>query len=220
MSTDRARRPTQPTWTRTRLFRVLQLRFGSNSSGGVDTAAAATALGVSPRTVRRWLAGRSGRQLAHIPARRLEQLITLLQPAAERLRDEEQSVSYAREAITQLRLPRNIGVLPSWRSRRWDEQHLVAVLGLRKAGIRQLTVTRTGTRASDDLRRRGDVLDFVVVPTRFHATVLIHEVLHQVGPWRFQANPRSVRQGPTYAWLDDAPAVNLAAVYTTLQLPA
>lgn len=207
-----------PLWTRARLARVMSLRFGTNSRGHVDADAAAAALGVSPRTVRRWLAGRHGRQLAHIPPRRLRQLIEVLQPATERRRDEQQQADYAREAIEQLKLPRKLGVLPSWEKRRWTEPHVVAVLGIRKHGIRQLAVMRSGGRTSDALRRRGQVLDFVVVPTRFHATVLVHRMLTELGPWRFQAKPGSVLQGVTQAWLDDAPPVDLAATYTDLGL--
>ena len=207
-----------PLWTRARLVRVMSLRFGTNSRGHVDTSAAAAALGVSPRTVRRWLAGNSGRQLAHIPPRRLLQLIEVLQPTTERLRDEQREADYARHAIEQLKLPRKLGVLPSWQKRRWTEQHVVAVLAIRKAAIRQLAVMRSGPKTSETLRRRGPVLDFMVVPTRFHATVLVHEMLTELGPWRFQAKPGSVLQGATFAWLDDAPTIDLAITYTGLGL--
>lgn len=207
-----------PLWTRARLARVMGLRFGTNSLGHVDARAAADALGVSPRTVRRWLAGRSGRELAHIPPRRLRQLIEVLQPSVERRRDEQREADYARSAIEQLQLPRKMGVLPSWQKRQWTEPHMVAVIAIRTAGIRQLAVMRSGAKTGATLRRRGTLLDFVVVPTRFHATVLVHQVLTDLSPWRFQAKPDSVLQGVTFAWLDDAPAVDLAATYTGLGL--
>ena len=207
-----------PLWTRARLVRVMSLRFGTNSLGHVDTVAAAASLDVTPRTVRRWIAGRSGRQLAHIPPRRLLQLIEVLQPTAERRRDEQREADYARRAIEQLKLPRKLGVLPSWEKRRWTEQHVVAVLAVRTAGIRQLAVMRSGHKTNETLRRRGPVLDFVVVPTRFHATVLVHEMLTELGPWRFQAKSGSVLQGATFAWLDDAPTIDLAATYTGMGL--
>lgn len=209
----------RPLWTRARLARVMSRQFGTNSRGHPDAVAAAAALGVSPRTVQRWLAGRSGRQLAHIPPRRLNQLIEELQPSAERRRDEQREVAYAKEAIRQLQLPRKIGVLPSWQKRQWTAPHVVAVLAIRKAGIRQLAVMRSTATTSDALRRRGTVLDFVIVPTRFHATVLVDRVLDDLGPWRFQAKPGTVRQGETLAWLDDAPPVDLAATFTDLDLP-
>ncbi|HJT90850.1 MAG TPA: hypothetical protein VJ777_02755, partial [Mycobacterium sp.] len=53
--------------------------YGETARGSVDVQAVADAMHVSPRTVRRWLAG-SNRQLAAVPHRRLEQLRL---PAAE-----------------------------------------------------------------------------------------------------------------------------------------
>lgn len=207
-----------PLWTRARLQRVLGLRFGVSARGHVDVDAVAQAMGVSTRTVQRWLAGSSGRSLAHLPPRRLQQLITLLLPSEETLRDEARAATYARKAISQLRLGRKRGILPVWEERRWLEDHLVAVIAVKDVGIRQLAVTRTSANASDQLGRRGRVVDFVVVPTRFHATVLTHAVLTELGPWRFRALPGTVKQGPTLCWLDDAPPTNLSATMTREQL--
>jgi hypothetical protein len=205
---------TGPLWTHARLMRVMLLRFGASPRGHVNVHAAGQAMGVSPRTVQRWLAGSSGRALAHIPHTRLEQLIALLMPSQETLRDEAQTAAYARKAIKQLRLPRDRGVLPSWKVRRWTEPHLVVVLAIKDAGIRQLAVTRAGAKSHDELAKRGKIIDFEVVPSRFHATVLVHEVLTELGPWRFQAHLGDVKQGRTQAWLDDAPATSLAAATT------
>ncbi|GAA1435891.1 hypothetical protein GCM10009616_34170 [Microlunatus lacustris] len=207
-----------PLWTRARLQRVLRLRFGVSARGRVDVEAVAQAMGVTTRTVQRWLAGSSGRSVAHIPPRRLQQLIALLLPSEETLRDEARAAEYARNAISQLGLGRNRGILPSWEKRRWLENHLVAVIAIKDAGIRQLAVTRTSAKASEQLGKRGRVVDFVVVPTRFHATVLTHAVLTELGPWRFRALPGTVKQAPTLSWLDDAPATNLSATMTRAQL--
>lgn len=209
---------TRPLWTHARLVKVMLLRFGTSARGHVNVHTAGQALGVSPRTVQRWLAGSSGRAMAHIPPKRLEQLIVLLMPGEETLRDEAQTATYARKAIEQLQLPRNRGVLPSWKKQRWTEPHLVAVLAIKDAGIRQLAVTRAGAKNHDELAKRGRIIDFAVVPSRFHATVLVHKVLTELGPWRFQAHPGDVKQGRTKAWLDDAPATSLAAATTKARL--
>ena len=63
-----------PRWTRARLERVMRLRFGTNRRGHADTAAAAAALGVSQRTVQRWLQGAHGRSRAHLPPAALPSL--------------------------------------------------------------------------------------------------------------------------------------------------
>ena len=68
-----------PVWTRSRLERVMCLRFGfGHDQVSPDTAAAAAAMGVTRRTVQRWLHAEHGRSVAHIPVKRLEQLTELL----------------------------------------------------------------------------------------------------------------------------------------------
>ena len=42
---------------------------------------------------------------------------------------------------------------------------------------------------------------YAQVPTRFHATVLVHQVLTEMAPWRFQAGGDQVTQGFTQAWM-------------------
>lgn len=193
-----------PLWTRARLERVMCLRFGfGHDPASPDTAAAAAAMGVTRRTVQRWLHADHGRSVAHIPPKRREQLIELLQPAAETLAREEQQARYARKAIDGLRLPRKMGIKPAWEKQRWLEPHRVAVLEIpvRHLKIRQLAIARDEPSRVAELTRRGKVVDEATVPTRFHATVLVHQVLTEMAPWRFQAGGDQVTQGFTQAWM-------------------
>lgn len=198
-----------PLWTRARLDRVMRLRFGTTSRGHTDTTAAAREMGVSQRTVQRWLHASSGRAVAHIPPARLKQLIGLLLPSEETRRREEQQARYALKAIEQLRLPRGRGVLPAWTKQRWTEPHLVVVLEIDEPRIRQLAAGRLSLAKTDELAKRGKILDQAVVPSRFHATALVHQVLTDLGPWRFQAGAGAVVQGYTQAWMADAPPTHL-----------
>jgi hypothetical protein len=202
-----------PTWTRARLERVMRLRFGTGSTGGVDTRAVAEAMGVSQRSVQRWLHAAHGRSLAKIPPRRVAQLIELLLPSEGTRHKEDQQARYAADAIRGLSLPREMGILPAWKTRRWLEQHLVVVLEVRvdegRQRIRQLAIGRNSLAKSQEFRRRGRILDQTVVPTRFHATLVTHQVLTELAPWRFQAGAGQVVQGFTQAWLSDAPVTHL-----------
>ena len=207
-----------PTWTKARLERVLRLKYGTTPQGRLNVAAVAAAMEVSPRTVRRWLKASSGRAKAAIPASRLQQLIGLLLPDPRTLSTEAKADVYALDAIRRLALPRRMGVLPSWEEQRWTEDHMVAVLGIAKSGVRQLTIARAGLERTDEVQKRGRVIDFVILPSRFHATVLVSQVLRDLGPWRFQASKKDVKQGFTWVWLDDAPTVDLAALATRLEL--
>lgn len=197
---------TGPLWTRARLERVMCLRFGfGHDQISPDTAAAATAMGVTRRTVQRWLHAEHGRSMAHIPVKRREQLIELLLPQAETLAREEQQARYARKAIDGLHLPRKMGIKPAWEKQRWLEPHRVAVLQIPVGHlkIRQLAIARDEPGRVAEMTRRGKVIDEVVVPTRFHATVLVHQTLTELGPWRFQAGGDQVTQGFTQAWIAD-----------------
>lgn len=200
-----------PLWTRARLERVMCLRFGFAADQQPDTAAAAASMEVSRRTVQRWLHAQHGRSVAHIPTKRLEQLIGLLLPSEETLATEAQQARYATKAISRLHLPHQMGVLPAWEKQRWLEPHLVVMLEI-KVGhlrIRQLAIGRQTPTKLTEMERRGRVLDQLVVPTRFHATVLVHQLLTLLHPWRFQAGPGQVTQGFTTAWMDDAPDIDL-----------
>lgn len=203
----------QGMWTRARLERVMCLRFGFSRTGGVDIAAAAAGLGVSPRTVRRWLHG-SGRSLAHIPQRRLEQIVAVLQPGDELLIREAQKERYARAALSG-------PTQPAWTAQGWLEPHLVAVVQIRvndRVRIRQLAITRaTSIKGWAEIKRRGRVVDQVQVATRFHATVVCHQVLDSVKPWRFVASPDLVAHSYTQSWTADAPRTQLAAVAAAVQ---
>lgn len=189
----------------------MRLRFGTNSAGGVDTRAAALMMAVSQRTVQRWLRGPHPRSLAHIPPRRLEQLIALLLPMEVTREREAQQARYASQAILTAG-QRGKLISPAWKKQRWLEPHVVVVLEVKidQLRIRQLAVARDEPSKVREIHRRGRVVDQVLVPTRFHATMLSHQVLTTLAPWRFQAGRSQVAQGFTQAWLGDAPRTNLA----------
>lgn len=192
------------------------LRFGLTPRGALNTAAAAAAMGVSQRTVQRWLHAPHGRSLAHIPPARLKQLITLLLPSEETRERERQVARNAATAIEQLARPNSLGLRPAWVAQRWHEEHLVAVIEIKEYAIRQVAVARSDATKRAQLAKRGRIVAEAVVPTRFHATLVVHEVLTQLEPWRFAAGPGQVLQGFTQAWTADAPAVDLTRLVTAL----
>ncbi len=208
-----------PRWTTTQLAGALAIRFGTTTAGTPDTATAAAEMGVSRRTVQRWLHG-SRRARAHIPAARLTQITC---PDPQVLRQEDLSARYARDAIARIALPREKGIEESWRTRRWLEPHLVAVLDvpipqLGRVRIRQASITRGVDRAMKALRRRGEVIDFTVVPTRFHATVLVHELLARLGPWRLLPREGFVPSGRSTSWSATAATPDLDHLVSELHL--
>lgn len=185
--------------------------YGVTGTGHVDVSAVAEGFGVTRRSVYRWMAGRDGRTTPHIPHSRLDQLRF---PPADVQRREAQAASIAREVITGLELPRGRGLNPMWEQRRWTEPHLVAVLDLDGPGVglRQAAVTRGTPRSLQELRRRGNVADFTMVPTKFHATVLVAELLALNEAWRLYPGANRVTLARTQVWSADAPEVDLATL--------
>jgi hypothetical protein len=199
-----------PAWTREQLTYRLLVRFGPDRHGQVDQVAVQQALGVSRRTLRRWLHGDPTEVVGMMDANRSKMHAALL-PSKRTLRQEKLDENYARQAVKSLARRRRRGILPAWSEQRWLEPHLVAVLEHRPTGMRQIAVARTDGRV-DQLKRRGEVLDFVEVPTRFDATLLVAAVLEVITPWRVVAAKSLVGQGNTIAWSPDAPIVDLSAV--------
>ena len=103
-----------------------------------------------------------------------------------------------------------MGIKPAWEKQRWLEPHRVAVLEIpvRHLKIRQLAIARDEPSRVAELTRRGKVVDEATVPTRFHATVLVHQVLTEMSPWRFQAGGDQVTQGFTQAWMVESSTPN------------
>lgn len=197
-----------PRWTLARLRRMLVLRFGANRQGRPDMAAVAVEVEVSIGTVRRWLRG-GPRATPVMPPHRLEQLIALVTPSMEAVRDENQQLAHAVRSIALIAAG---DVLESWRDQGWLEPHTVTVIAPHHQGIQQVVTTKNSARDSHLVQRRGHVLDVVEVPTRFHASVVALRLLQAVGPWRFQPGPGELKVGRTRAWLSEAARPKLASL--------
>lgn len=207
-------RERRPRWTRARLAWVLAERFGrSTRTGAVDTRAVAAAMGVSQRTVQRWLHA-DGRRRAPIPAARLQQLEKALMPNPQHARRQTQQANYAAAAIARL-AGDPAAALTAWQKQGWLEEHRVAIVAVPAARVRRVVTSRVGAEPFEGRRRRGGrIVSQARVPTRFHATLLIDLVLRQVGPWRVHLP--GPRHAATITWFDDAPAVDLDALVTQL----
>ena len=205
----------KPRWTKRQLEVAFAACYGTTSGGSVDIDYVAAAFGVPRRTVQRWLRG-SPREKAAIPATRLQQL---QYPLPEIRRIEQQALANARTVLKGLDLPRGRGVRKEWRDRQWMDPHVVAIL--RPHGstrLQQVAIARGAPRPVAALHKRGPLDDFVTVPTRFHADVLVGEILDRVGPWRLYPDNSIVESGRTRVWAAWAPRVDLSAVARTAEL--
>ena len=195
-------------WTRDQLAVALLMLFGPTRRGGPDTAAAAAELGVSRRTVQRWLRPEADDRPPMSSAHAVQ--VQALAGLDEQLhRDEQRTAIYARDALARIALPKGRGVLPTWREQQWLDQHLVTITELHH-GVRQVALTRVTSRSRDRGQpNSATVVAFCVVATRFHAQLLVHELLTLLGPWRIRGRALAPQQGATRTWLPGAPDVDL-----------
>jgi hypothetical protein len=195
-----------PRWTRKRLVDMLIACYGPTASGAVNVAAVAQYAGVSESTVHRWLsrAGTPNNRRPAIPARRLTQL--QLAPALIEQRSYDDYL-YALDAIDKVAAGR---IEPAWREQGWLGEHTVAVIGVAGKPWLQVAYSNQSKRSLDELRRRGPLLESVVVPTRHHARALAYVVMLTVRNWRVHpVGGMLKRGGTTTVWMADAPTVNL-----------
>lgn len=82
---------------------------------------------------------------------------------------------------------------------------------------RQLMMTKRGN-AADQARKRGHVLDQVVVPTKFHGDVLIHEVMSRQAGWAVRPPKKALSVGRGQVWADDGPDIDLSVLAVELGL--
>ena len=112
-----------------------------------------------------------------------------------------------------------------WAQSRRDPLPAAAVLGadpgVTLAAVTPVTDTMSEYQFACLLRvRRGQLVHFAVVDTRFHAVLLVGAVLELVDPWRVKLASQWTKQGPGQGWMvdDQAPAIDLAAVAVTNDL--
>ncbi|MDY6870907.1 MAG: hypothetical protein SV966_10410 [Actinomycetota bacterium] len=210
---DRVIRPTRgPRWTRKRLITMLLDCYGPTPRGGVDVAAVAFYAGVSPSTVRRWLSPpKPGMRRLPIPKHRLVQL---QRGPSEVERRNEQQHQHALNALASIGDEQ--AILPAWREQGWLNQHTVVIIAVHGRPWHQVAVTKATRRALGEVHRRGATIDNLVVPTRFHAQVLAHAVMVRQQGWRVHPAAHLLATGRTQVWMADAPAVDLAALWTTV----
>lgn len=207
---------TGPSWTRKRLVDMLIDCYGSAPRGGVDVGAVAEYAGVTPSTVRRWLVGghQHNRRRALIPAQRIQQLQRGPELSERRNQQQHQYWLDARTSVEN-----GTGILQSWRTQKWLEPHEVVIIAAAGKPWHQVVVTNGSPRAVTALRRRGERIATVTVPTRIHAQLLVDAVMARQQHWRVHPSAEKLEQGRTQVWMADAPPVDLAALATDVEIP-
>lgn len=198
----------EPEWTPDRLRTVLMITYGTNAAGtGPDLGAVAAAIGVTSRTVRRWI---QHNRPSGVSAQNLARVLADSRPSEEALRDEASRRRYAEDASARIELPRGMGGTDMWRQQGWLEPHVLAILEVPELPLRRPVITRATAKALDRLPKKR-MVDHTLCQHRFAAELVKASLLEHVDAWRIQAPDGTT--GRTETWLADAPLPPLPATH-------
>lgn len=197
---DRAPVPDRA-WTRTELAHAASLGYGITRTGRPNATAVGAAIGVSARTIQRWLT-------TSVPtpphAARLRAALLPDPATLARQRDEEAfALAASRTLATRKRVP------TPWRTQGWDQPHLIRVLTHPVLGISRPLIALVGRAKPLPSARGWDVESHLEVPHYFAAVQLRGALLHQMGPWRVRVRADTT-EGHTLCWLTQIPHPDLS----------
>ncbi len=187
-------------WTRAELAHAASLGYGSTRTGRPNATAIGAAVGVSARTIQRWMTTSvpTTPNAARLRAALLPGLATLT-----RQRDE---VTFAAAATHTLATRKRV---PSvWRAQGWDQPHLLRVLTHPDLGISRPSIALIDRAKPLPSVGRWSIQTSLEVPHYFAALQLRGALLHQMGPWRVRVLP-NITEGHTLCWLTQSPPPDL-----------
>lgn len=188
------------------LRRALASCFSPSVRGPIVVEFVAEELGVTPRTVRRWVRD-GGRTRAPIGRKALRQLQF---GDALDARREAQKIDVAHRSLEQVRKARRRRDIPeSWRSQQWLAEHRVVVVEHRPQALRQVVFTHNHSVRARDYEIKGEIIASIVVPTRFDAVITCGAITDAMQQWRLTPAIEYMPLSRTRCWSTLAPAVEL-----------
>lgn len=183
-------------WDDEQLRRAIWLALPPTTAGNPSLEAAATATGVSVRSVQRWLSGTCTPSAEHATALRT----ALLPPPQILVRQHEQRV-WAIEANKVIGAPRGRGVDPSWRSQGWHKPHVLRILHHAELGISRIAVGLAAP-AKRYYPPHGWVTESETTYPHWPAALLAkHAHLDQVAGHRVRIRPALLGKGRHECWM-------------------
>lgn len=188
------------------LTHALRVVIGTSSrrADWPDTAAVASALGVSIRQVQRWLNGTAtpGPGPTH-------ELARLLRPTEETRNREQSDARYADKAAKAMALPRGRGIRPEWRASGWHHQHSVYELHHPHLEVARAAVVGPGPKALEaaltlkprPLNGHWRIRKTIEVPNYFEAVLARTQLLQQHDALRVTLPRELMRRANTLCWL-------------------
>lgn len=155
--------------------------------------AAAAAIGVSARTLQRWLSSTNAPTPQHAARLRAAML-----PAPDVLRRQEDEVGLARHAA--VRMGVTVSRLPAtWRQRRWHEPHTLRLVTHAGLGVSRPVITRSGLRP--ELGKGWVVDDSRELPHHPAAVIVRSLLLADMAARRVNVRKELLAKGGSTCWL-------------------
>lgn len=193
-------------WTLPDLQVAIAAAFGSRRSGYPNVDPVAAALGVSPRSVHRWLSGQNQPAVGRRSALR-----HLLLPEAAVLRRQERDADVARIALTAMSARRAKKATAHWRRQGWGEKHLVRMLYNERRQICCVTLHLVDRVKAPSLPGSWRDIEALTVPSRPLGVLVRSSLLDAVADFRIRVDP-AFCPVPTMCWLASAPRPSLIDV--------
>lgn len=188
-------------WTTSELRRAIWLGYGGISPRRPATPQVAAEIGVSVRSLQRWLSGRSHPSPQHAAALR-----AALAPPVDVLARQAQDRKHAIAAVRELARTRYRPASKQWRTLGWHQPHDLRLLHHERLGILRTVVGLAAPAKPFVIPAGWTEREVTHFPNRPAAVVAKHEILDRVAPWRIRARADLVADGRHEVWLDVAPA--------------
>lgn len=193
-------------WALPELRHAITLAYGPTRTGHPNVTRIASQLGVTPRSVQRWLAGNTTPK-----PHRLTQLRQALLPDPLVLAQQADERRWAQQAAAAMAVPRGRGLDPQWVAQHWHKPHRLLVLTNPAAGISRPTIELVNRAKTPPTQQHWTREDVVELPHRPAALLVRGALLEAIAPWRIRVH-HTYTTGHTLCWLTSAPTPLLSAL--------
>ncbi|MEP7370326.1 MAG: helix-turn-helix transcriptional regulator [Dermatophilaceae bacterium] len=196
--------PETRSWTLEDVRRAIWLAYGGPTPERPRLPDLADHLGVSVRTVQRWLSGTN--QPAPKHAQRLRELTA---PPAAVLGRQRQERSHLEGTLLAMNAPRGRAMPRTVRDMGWHHPHRLWHLRNDELQLERLMVTRLDPIKPTPTPAGWKVIAAITFDNQPLALAGKYQVLDDVGPWRVAVRPELVSKGRHEVWLASAPTVDI-----------
>lgn len=189
------------------LRQALWLSVGGRTPDKIPTGDIAHRLGVTQRTVQRWLTTESAPSASHAAALR-----ALISPPPEILTRQRQERGHLEPQLLAIQSPRGRAMSAQVRAMGWHKPHRLMLAESDDLQLRRLMVTIESPVKPPAVPRGWTVRASITFDNQPLAALAKFDILDRVSPWRVTVRPELLAKGRHEAWLASAPDIDITAV--------